>query len=573
MEQRYSSGVLSARQMSGAKPLGYEMAQWVEDNASSLGKQGLEFYEEHSAEDPDTWSDDVLRLAAGGFRNIGWLAERPGIKQALQVLDAGSHYGGKLGGRIAEAVGIDARIGGAIGNIAGDVLAGGAVAKVGKVAKGAKIGQRVTNLSGKVVSKIDETAIGVNRAIDRALQPQYAYATDAGQYLDDAADLAPTKFAARTLPEITTVNGVPRYKTPVGKLTTGNVKRTGNRASGVLGTEDIASIGISEAETSLFNKLRDLQKEIGAHHHVFDHKLAGDALNRIDAEQIVKELRKLGVRPGNSRHNLIMAFHEKTGKFTKEFHDQIQLQRKAKGLSPLTQRQLDDLTKSPLAKEGIFRGNPDIPESARAGELMTKPVQSYDNYYSRFKEFGIDRKKIKVNPKNFILGQDHMEIIHEAYKQVPEWQEVQRLVKSGQWRTLPPTEAAKQLAEINRIQTNIAIKVSQYRLDLVKKHIRGLHTRKGVVSSKGRLILNNPKHIRKWMVDNPAEAATLGWGKNPPTLEQMMGKSGEFFETTKELRAIFDTSVGKPRLTKEQLKVAAASITAGQALSINPNTR
>ena len=567
-------------------PLGKALADSVEQGAANAVQSVINWYQNASAHQEGI-GDDLLRLMAGGVRNTtnAWkaaTAEQEGITddilrgvgwtagKGMQVLDAGSYYLGKGGGAIGRMVGVDPRITGAVGNVVGDVLAGGLIAKGAKVAK---VGQRVTNLSGKVVSKIDETGIGVTRAVDRALQPQLAYATDAGQYLDDAADLVPTKFAAKTLPEITTVNGIPRYKTPVGPLTTGNIKRTGDKASGLLGTEDIASLGISKQETALFNKLKALQKEIGAHHHVFDHKLAGDALNRADAKQIVKELRKLGVRPGNSRYNLIMAFHEKSGKFTKEFHDQIQLQRKAKGLSPLTQRQLDDLTKNPLAKEGIFRGNPDIPEFARAGELMTKPVQSYDNYYSRFREFGIDRKKIKLNPKNFILGQDHLEIIHEAYKQVPAWQEVQGLIKSGQWRTLPPKEAAKKLAEINRIQTNIAIKVSQYRLGLVKKHIRDLHTRKGVVSSKGRLILNNPKHIRKWMVDNPAEAATLGWGKQTPTLEQMMGKPGEYFETTKELRAIFDTGIGKPKLTKEQLKVGAASITAGQVLSITPKTR
>ena len=124
---------MSIRSMTGARPRGYAVAQMVEDGVID----GIQTLQDWSADDPDTWSDDILRLAGGGLKNIGYATELPGIKQALQLLDVPAYYGGKLGGRIAEAMGFDPRIGGAIGNIGGSLIGGGGLVK--GVTKGTKL--------------------------------------------------------------------------------------------------------------------------------------------------------------------------------------------------------------------------------------------------------------------------------------------------------------------------------------------------------------------------------------------------------------------------------------------------
>jgi len=107
---------------------GTRFADWVEDRGrAAVG------YLQRASQDQEGWHDDALRLGGKVLQKVGQATELPGIKQGMQVLDAASYYGGKAGGAIAGAVGVDPRIGGAIGNVAGDVLLGGAAAKVGKI--------------------------------------------------------------------------------------------------------------------------------------------------------------------------------------------------------------------------------------------------------------------------------------------------------------------------------------------------------------------------------------------------------------------------------------------------------
>tara|TARA_R100000781_G_scaffold113736_1_gene82905 strand:- start:45 stop:1754 length:1710 start_codon:yes stop_codon:yes gene_type:complete len=129
--------------------------QWVDDRmeeAQQLGAQAVNQVKAWSMDDPDTWTDDALRWAGGAIKGTGnWWQEATadqaglgddflrlaggGFKNTMKVLDAGSYYGGKVGGSIAEMIGVDARIGGAIGNVTGDLLAGGVFTKATKTVK------------------------------------------------------------------------------------------------------------------------------------------------------------------------------------------------------------------------------------------------------------------------------------------------------------------------------------------------------------------------------------------------------------------------------------------------------
>jgi hypothetical protein len=130
----------------------YIGTKWADD-VEDFGRNTLDTIIsgiDKASQDQEGWTDDALRGIGTGAKWVGqkWkegTADQEGIgddilrgvgfvgEQGLRLADAASYYGGKAGGKLAETVGIDPRIGGAIGNIAGDVLAGGVVSKVGKV--------------------------------------------------------------------------------------------------------------------------------------------------------------------------------------------------------------------------------------------------------------------------------------------------------------------------------------------------------------------------------------------------------------------------------------------------------
>ena len=81
------------------------------DKVEELGRTSLRKLQEWAKEDPNTVTDDALRLIGGGLKNVGKVANLPGIKQGLQLADAPFHYLAKGAGKAAGAAGIDPRWG------------------------------------------------------------------------------------------------------------------------------------------------------------------------------------------------------------------------------------------------------------------------------------------------------------------------------------------------------------------------------------------------------------------------------------------------------------------------------
>ena len=130
---------------------------WATKNAKKAG----EWYKDASADQAGI-GDDMLRLLGGGAKNVATVAgavyEAPVLKQGFQALDALSYYGGKVGGAAARAAGVDPRIGGAIGNVAGEVLTGFG-AKAG-LKYGAKAAKATKNYAGAFYGLASGTAMG-----------------------------------------------------------------------------------------------------------------------------------------------------------------------------------------------------------------------------------------------------------------------------------------------------------------------------------------------------------------------------------------------------------------------------
>ena len=160
-------------------PLGKALADSVEQGAAEAVQGVMDWWQRSSA-DQAGYGDDLLRLIAGGVRNTtkAWkdaTAEQEGITddilrgvgwtagKGMQVLDAASYYGGKAGGNIAKMVGVDARIGGAAGNIIGDVVAGGVVKRavtIGKTAQTLKHLQKTNPLAAMQADHIIKAGKG-----------------------------------------------------------------------------------------------------------------------------------------------------------------------------------------------------------------------------------------------------------------------------------------------------------------------------------------------------------------------------------------------------------------------------
>jgi len=139
----FDSGMSSPKKLRGER-----VADWIEDRGRDV-VTGLQA----ASQDQEGWHDDALRLAGGGLKNVAWLAERPGIKQGLQVLGAGGWAGGKLGEAAAQRLGIDPRLGKWTGGFAGDAVTGGLIKKGAQVAKTARQLDKLSPLqSGRLVT-------------------------------------------------------------------------------------------------------------------------------------------------------------------------------------------------------------------------------------------------------------------------------------------------------------------------------------------------------------------------------------------------------------------------------------
>ena len=323
--------------------------------------------------------------------------------------------------------------------------------------------------------------------------------------------------------ELTTgPGGKPRYKTPVAKLDDRPLSRQGSKTVG--STEQISNRHLSELELKQGRAMYGYQRTVlggSPHHFALDLELSGNALNRVDDAQIVKALaQNHNIRPGNVKSNFIMAYHDKSTKMRLAYQLEIKRLRELKGLPPLDQRVLDDLTKTVDPKfKNITVGKHKFKIEITDGGLPKTKTYNPEEYYSRFRKIaGIDPKDIRIDPRNTVLGRDHIEIIHAANDALPERQALMELVKSEKWRTIPPKEAADRLAEVADLQSNIAINVSKWRYQQIKRYIN-----KNI--AQGDIHNWTPKRIQKWMIDNPHLSANIGWyprkGELPPTLAKL----------------------------------------------------
>ena len=384
----------------------------------------------------------------------------------------------------------------------------------------------------------------------------------------------------------------PSFETPVDPIATGKANRMGT--GGAVSNTNIANIGQTEQQARAAAVARG--KSIygpGAHHHNVDQKFTGLVYNTADAEKVIQWQEKLGgTRFGDNEYNISSMFDRKelpadinfrrSGKddMAAQLSEATELKGRAAEVAQETpwvsnidelneeqRRLLTDLTKGDTevgdelffpaklqdpASIGLPRGDKtargfklpkkfptDWPDAALAGQQITQEIK--DKFWAnRWKYNGINRKNIKFNPKGLIVSSDHIDIVHEALNS-PKFKlkrQIEAEVKSGKWQTRPPQERAKMLNEVQRISENIMLNTAIRRLKLLKKKIK-----ETMRPAQAEFYLQDPYNIRKWVEDNPALAANLGWAKETPKFEQLIQDPGPISE---DIRVVFATKIRKP---------------------------
>ena len=118
------------------KLVGEQLLDDITSHLTGIGRSVVEA----SKEDDTTWTDDAIRLALGGAKNVGNVLNAPGIKQSLQVLGAPAWIVGKGLGWTLEKGGVDPRYGHIVGEVGEWFIPFYGAAKLVKKAKQAAVG-------------------------------------------------------------------------------------------------------------------------------------------------------------------------------------------------------------------------------------------------------------------------------------------------------------------------------------------------------------------------------------------------------------------------------------------------
>ena len=493
-------------------PLGKAFADSIEKGAGDAVKGVMDWWERSSA-DQEGVGDDLLRLVAGGVKNTtkAWqdaTAEQEGITddilrgvgwtagKGMQVLDAPGHYGGKGLSHIARMVGVDERIGGAIGYVGADLLTGGLIKK------GVTVGKTAKQL--RSLRALDTPEF----LVDIAAKGQYAMAygdVPAPSLIDDIVTAARATGKQRK-----NIKALKTQMMPVRTIDFQAIPQSQRRASIGKYFDEMYTEGMSEAQKYTYleaasfggqatEKGQKFTKSVAgthrqvfggsAHHFGLDLGLSGATLNRSDAREILGILNSLDVYPGNHPKNYIMAYHDYT-------------------------KQIVDAQKAALIKKGMKVKDADkflknIPEGRMLGKAELANLNTWETLDEieklkkiqgrNWKATGVDPKKLDL-PKAFI-GTDHQEFIHGIGDKLPKRLKLIELSKTDKWLELSPQQAARKIAEVVREQQNVALNVNKWRLDKIKKAMK----------------FDPAKHdwtdIQAWMIQDPRRAAHLDWHK------------------------------------------------------------
>ena len=443
------------------------------------------------------WLQDVAvsdSLGGKAIRGLGWIGEQhsriPGYDFAEGVLS-------KAGGAVASGLGFDPRIGAFVGSVLmpdiTDLVPG----------LGSAIGGGATKASKKAL-QAGEDAV---KAIRKSAGPEFKYHISEGNLTPHIAGS--------------------RMDTPMPRLVDDGITRDTTQLFAT------SKKNLGDSKTFYDEKYLDQYEFYSEYnmtaHHILDNELYGNALNRIDGQEILDTLNgKYGLEPGNVDTNLVGLYHMRVNEYQKQLKAQILEQKPEwRDLEPKElDRLLKDISKSEKPQTMTIAGQKISAEDSEwldyeAPSGLKQDHKYWKNWKNRFKENNINPKKFKFSEDSVIMGTDHMSIVHPLYDMVPEVKEIQNLMKTGEWWYLNAADAAEKLARAGYMQQNIVINTAARRLQLIKQRMmreRG-YTKSGVGRKLSNANTPEPtwEEVYKYMNEKPHKAAAAGWEFNPKT--------------------------------------------------------
>ena len=443
------------------------------------------------------WLQDVAvsdSLGGKAIRGLGWIGEQhsriPGYDFAEGVLS-------KAGGAVASGLGFDPRIGAFVGSVLmpdiTDLVPG----------LGSAIGGGATKASKKALQAGED----VVKAARKSAGPNIKYHISEGNLTPHIAGS--------------------RMDTPMPRLVDDGITRDTTQLFAT------SKKNLGDSKTFYDEKYLDQYEFYSEYnmtaHHILDNELYGNALNRIDGQEILDRLNdKYGLEPGNVDTNLVGLYHMRVNEYQKQLKAQILEQKPEwRDLEPKElDRLLKDISKSEKPQTMTIAGQTISAENSEwldyeAPSGLKQDHKYWKNWKNRFKENGIDPKKFKFSEDSVIMGTDHMSIVHPLYDMVPEVVEIQNLMKTGEWWYLNAADAAEKLARAGYMQQNIVINTAARRLQLIKQRMmreRG-YTKGGIGRKLSNANTPEPtwEEVFKYMNEKPHKAAAAGWEFNPKT--------------------------------------------------------
>ena len=502
------------------------------DKVEELGRTSLRKLQEWSKEDPNAVTDDALRLIGGGLKNVGKVANLPGIKQGLQLADAPFHYLAKGAGKAAGAAGIDPRW-------------GEWLVRTGELATGVGVGKKAAkstrNLALQIPVPGTQTALGT---IGAMRNPARIPKAQLGEVLQRGADATTDKL--RTLTE------------DIGRHTFGNKSKASNQYYKMLnfvrqhGDEFDGGFAIGSTSTHHRNQLVQIAKAAVKHPEgekilnskAFKNIPIGDEIENYTAilDQNTKALRRVKVdevqklHPDVPRKTIDDAFG------ASDFNPPPISEADANKIRTIKAYEPEFTTDMFLDSKGVRGSFPTIDLfnkdgtktkwKPRDGKEWGQRWQIINKHYGSNinpKEF----KKIKLDPDLATYAPDHGHLHKEILDSLPSHKGLDELIKSGEWEKLPYEQAEKILEKVSKDSLKASDRISKWRYGKIAEYFEKFKQDSKIPKEfKNKSWDKLPTDIQRQFFKEHASPISRYGSRDVPTAQELM--------------------VGKQKLTKKE---------------------
>jgi len=490
------------------------------DKVEEFGRTSLRKLQEWSKEDPNTRTDDALRLLGGGLKNVGKVASLPGIKQGLQLADAPFHYLAKGAGKAAGAAGIDPRW-------------GEWLVRTGELATGVGVGKKALKKTGKLAqASADDIASLMMRQ-----NPMFAGSGGGGlggpggnlKRILTPGDASRTTIANKTKASnqyYKMLNFVRQYGDELdGGFAIGS---TSTHHRNQLVQIAKAAVKHPEGEKILNSKAFKnipIGDEIENYTAILDQNT--NALRRVKVDEIHK------LHPNVPRKTIDDALGASDFKPTTITTNEAEQLKLIKSRDPTFtfDKFVEEVPKDTGRKFG--KGSyPSIDFFDKDGiKTKWKPSdgEDWNKRWRRINEhYGSninpeEFKKIKLDPDLATYAPDHGHLHKEILDNLPSHKGLDELIKSGEWEQLPYEQAEKILEKVSKDSLKASDRISKWRYGKIGEYFEKFKQNSKIPKEYKNKSWNQlPTDIQRQFFKEHASPISRYGSRDVPTAQELM---------------------------------------------------